>query len=549
MTGVLHWRGALRQDWLASAVATLVGANGLLSLVQSLIARPVGSSGLFGAILPFGTYPASRSLDAALGFVLVYLSFHLWQRRRLAWRLATVGTAIHVVVHLIASRHLFAVVPPGFTFMVLLENRQRFTVRTEPGSVTRGLAIVIASILFAVVYGTAGFELLDKRDFGMDFGFVASLVRTLRELTLMGNSDLVAHTNHAEWFLYSLRTVGIAAGAIATYSIFRPVSFRLAAAVRDRGSARTLVAEYGQGSYDHFKAWPDKSLFFDPSHRCFLGYRTVLSVAIVLGDAVGPPGLVPATTRAFLQLTNDNGWLTAFLFPDRLDLYTQLGLTVLKVGEEAVVDLDHFAETTSKKKYFRYVRRKLDAEGYEFVVYDPPHASAVINAAHDVSDAWLRLPRHREFGFAQGTFSRQYLQECRLFAVNDASGRMLAFANQVPSHRVGESTFDMMRRRPDIHWGAMDFLFQAMMLRLHEDGFKRFNMGIAPFVGTAQKADASLIERTIERLGDQLDWFVHSKGLRQYKDKFEPQWEPRYLAYSGSPISLARIGIAISRVL
>jgi phosphatidylglycerol lysyltransferase len=126
---------------------------------------------------------------------------------------------------------------------------------------------------------------------------------------------------------------------------------------------------------------------------------------------------------------------------------------------------------------------------------------------------------------------------------------MVAFINQVVSFRPQETTFDMMRHLPGLHWGTMDFLFQNLMLSLKQEGFETFNFGVAPFVGIGKRPNATLTEKAVNQLFERLDRFVHSKGIRQYKVKFEPVWVDRFVAYQGGPIGLMKMALAINRVL
>lgn len=41
------------------------------------------------------------------------------------------------------------------------------------------------------------------------------------------------------------------------------------------------------------------------------------------------------------------------------------------------------------------------------------------------------------------------------------------------------------------------------------------------------------LERVLCYLSDHLNQFYHFQGLHQYKEIFDPRWEPRYLVYPG----------------
>jgi lysylphosphatidylglycerol synthetase-like protein (DUF2156 family) len=144
--------------------------------------------------------------------------------------------------------------------------------------------------------------------------------------------------------------------------------------------------------------------------------------------------------------------------------------------------------------------------------------------------------------------ARDYLSETPLFVVHDADGRAVAFANEIPSYRKGESTIDLMRHRLETPNGTMDYLLTESMLILREVGYRQFDLGLAPLAGVGDRPGATLQERALSQLSERLTRFFSYKGLRFYKAKFEPDWEDRYLVYGVGPLALARVGVALTRV-
>jgi phosphatidylglycerol lysyltransferase len=106
----------------------------------------------------------------------------------------------------------------------------------------------------------------------------------------------------------------------------------------------------------------------------------------------------------------------------------------------------------------------------------------------------------------------------------------LAFANILLGAGKEEISVDLMRFIPNSTEGIMDYLFVEVMLWAKEAGFKWFNFGMAPLSGIEDRALAPLWAHAgafIFRYGEH---FYNFRGLRHYKDKFNPQWRPKYLA-------------------
>ncbi len=538
-----------RRHWAVWITAFVALINGIATVAQVLATRYPRPTELFAWFLPFGFHHWARSITAVLGFMLIYLSVNLFQRKHLAWWLALAASLAAVVAHGGAGRHLTGALPAGLAAAFLIVFRRRFTVRSEPSSIAQGLALVALSLLVALAYGTLGFWWLDRRDLGMNFQVGEALVRTLREYALVGNGDLHAHTHRAHWFLDSLSIMGGAAIAFAAFSLFRPLAHRLRTLPHERARTAELLERHGRSALDYFKLWPDKSYFFNDDESAAIAYKVAWGVALALGDPVGPAEAFPALIRDFAVRSAENGWYPAFhqVLPELVPLYKRLGFQVLKAGEDAVVDLERFAAVTSEKKDIRRVRRKVSELGVTGRRHVPPHDPELLRAVAEVSDEWLSIPGRRERTFTLGTFDRNYVAGTPLFSARDADGRVIAFVNEIPSYRAGDATVDLMRHRREVPNGVMDFLFIELLLALRERGYRTFNLGLAPFSGVGDRPGASLEERAMHQVYERLNRFFSYKGLRSYKAKFEPVWEERFLVYQGGPAGLVRTAIALTR--
>jgi phosphatidylglycerol lysyltransferase len=79
----------------------------------------------------------------------------------------------------------------------------------------------------------------------------------------------------------------------------------------------------------------------------------------------------------------------------------------------------------------------------------------------------------------------------------------------------------------------MDFLFAELMIWSRGAGYGRFSLGIAPLAGIEGRRLAPVWARAATLLFRYGDRFYGFQGLRAYKAKFQPNWEPRYVAGTG----------------
>jgi len=255
---------------------------------------------------------------------------------------------------------------------------------------------------------------------------------------------------------------------------------------------------------------------------------------IAMGDPIGSDLRWPELIWKFRELSDRYGGRAVFyeIGLERLHLYLDLGLSLLKLGEEARVPLTTFSLEGGGRKGLRYTKRKLEKEGCRFEVVPTESVAAHIDGLKNISDAWLRERNSREKGFSLGFFQPDYIRRCPVALVirND---RVEAFANLWPGTQLEELSLDLMRYLPEAPDGVMEYLFICLMLWGKEQGYRWFNLGMAPFSGFENRALAPLWNRLGAFVFRHGEHFYNFPGLRQYKEKFDPQWRPKYLATPG----------------
>jgi phosphatidylglycerol lysyltransferase len=278
----------------------------------------------------------------------------------------------------------------------------------------------------------------------------------------------------------------------------------------------------------------DKSLLFSDSKKSFLMYGSKGRSWIAMGDPVGEEQETSELIWQFKNLAEGfDGWPVFYeVGPENLSRFIDLGMTVLKIGEEGRVNLAEFSLTGSSHKGLRYIHNRLSKEGYEFDVIPPGEVPLILSELKIISDEWLYNKKAGEKGFSLGFFSEEYLRYFPV-AVVRFQGRIFAFANLWPGGGKKELSIDLMRYCNDAPHGIMDFIFSEIMLWGKNQGYLWFSLGMVPLAGLEPEKAASLwsnIGTFVYRHGEH---FYNFKGLRSYKDKFGPIWQPRYIASPG----------------
>ncbi len=270
--------------------------------------------------------------------------------------------------------------------------------------------------------------------------------------------------------------------------------------------------------------------------------------------AMGPPVGKRATWRAALAALRADAErlslrpVVCAAPPDLLPDLLELNFRVEKMGENAIIDLKDFSLAGSARQKLRSARRRfVEREGAVFEVLEPPHAPALWDTLRPVSDAWLAAHGGREKAFSLGAYDPAYLSR-HAIAIARLQGRIVAFANIWLTGNRKRGAVDLMRHDPnDTPNGLMDFLFTEILLWAQAHGLESFDLGMAPLAGLAEdRKYASLFARAGRLVHERGEPFYGFRGLRAFKDKFNPRWEPRYIAAPGAwtlPIVLAEVAL------
>ena len=278
----------------------------------------------------------------------------------------------------------------------------------------------------------------------------------------------------------------------------------------------------------------DKSLLFSDSGNAFIMYGVHGRSWIAFGDPIGPLEERAELAWKFRELSDRFDGRAAFyqVDPENLPLYLDLGLSLLKVGEEARVPLASFSLESANHHDLRYAQRRAWREGGSFELVAPAGIPALLPELQEISDVWLAHRKTREKRFSIGRFSADYIKNFQCGVVRKGN-RMVAFASLWVGCANEEMSVDLMRYRPGELYGVMDFLFAELMLWGRDEGYRCFSLGVAPLAGLESRPLAPIWFRLgslAYRLGDH---FYNFHGLRAYKAKFAPEWRPKYLAVRG----------------
>ena len=567
--------GAIGPSIVPTALAAAVFAAGVVLLLSGATPSVRPRVEALHRILPAQVMEVSHLLGSMAGALLLVLAWALRRRLGAAWGFTVALLSAGVATSLLKGFDWEEALVQAAVLAVVLPFRRAFYRRSaltaEPFEPAWVIAIV-AVLGVTVWVGLFSFKHVEYA------------------------SDLWWHVHpHADAPRF-LRATLLSAGALAVLGAGRLLRPGRAEAARPDEAALARAAAVATQCTDtrsHLALLGDKALLFSDAEGLRADGRMATSLAgavdgfvqygvagrswIAMGDPVIADALLVAragehdaiaTLRARADLAwrfkaeadAHGGWPVFYdVSAETLPLYIDLGLTFLKLGEQARVDLATFSLEGGARNRLRRAIKEGERAGLSFELVPADRVPEYLGSMRRISDDWLSAKHVREKGFSLGYFDAAYLGRFPAGLVwgpplptsgagaaptvlsTPAARRLVAFSNVLPGAARQELAVDLMRHASDAPKGVMDYLFLQLMLWGKAENYHWFNLGMAPLAGLEARQLAPLWAVAGAWLYRHGEHFYNYQGLRRYKEKFDPVWEPRYLASPG--------GMALPRIL
>lgn len=504
------------------SVATFVA--GVILIVSGATPAVRSRFTALDAVLPLGVIELSHFAASVAGAALIILAWAIKRRLDAAYTLTIVTLVIGIVASLLKGLDWEEAFALTLVLAVLIPSRgafyRRAAITNEPFS--RGW--ITAVIVVSVVTTWLAFFSYRNVDFTSAVWWSFS-----------GRGDAPR----------SLRAMVGVLGALMLFALSRKL--RHAEVGPDRPSPRQLdlaarIAASSRDTIANLALLGDKSLLFSESGRSMIMYAVAGRSWVALGDPLGPEAERAELAWRFRESADRHGGWPVFyeVSASHLPIYIDLGLTLFKLGEEAIVPLHDFSLEGGSRKALRRTRKDALRAGATFEMIPPEDTHIFLPGLREISDEWLATKRTKEKGFSLGRFDERYIATfpVALVRIGDA---VVAFANVWLGADREEISVDLMRYTSVAPPGVMEFLLIELMLWGRQNGYQRFNLGMAPLSGIENRSLAPLWNRLGALLFSRGEPFYNFQGLRLYKEKFDPVWQPRYLASPG--------GLVLPRIL
>lgn len=549
LAGVLSFIAKANKFIMRILPALLLLALGIINIISALTPAIPYRLHRLRHFLQVDAINASNYFILIAGLMMLVTAAFLIKGLRNAWWIAVILCVISCIGNLTkAIDYEEALVSMGVLGMLYF-SRKEYYIRNNPRLRFVGFSTALLSMIAVLIYGCIGFYFLDKKHFNIDFTWRESLQYGFENFFLLESHKLVPRDHFAKLFLLSINISGFLSLSFAFYAVVRPYVVKKFVTAEDIEKAKLLLQQYGKSAVDYFKVYSDKMIFIASDLNAFISYKIAGDYAVVLENPVAENSTqMKQCIARFDRFCLKSGIKSLYyrVPQETLYAYKELNKKCLLVGQEAVVNLNKFTLEGGRQKTLRNSVNKVRDSGYMSIIYNPPIKDGLLQKVKAVSDEWLNSTGRKEIIFSQGQFEWDELKQQTLLVIENPEEKIVGFLNIIPDYTKDEATFDLMRKTDDAPRGVMDFMMVELFKHLKSQGLSYVNIGFVPFSGI--EMPQNLTEKSMSFAYDRIRSFATYRGLRDFKEKFLPDWHNKYLAYDHD-FDLLKTPRVITRVI
>lgn len=508
------WIAPILPVFLPYLCAAAVFAGGAALLFSGVLPAEHERLKVLRHFLPLPFIEVSHLFGSVIGLVLLVVASGLARRLASAWRIAVALLFVGAGLSLAKGVDYEEAIGCLLVLMLLIAGRkffyrQQLSVDERPSLswMLAALTVIAASTWLGIFVFPS---ITWKHHLWWEFAFRGDAPRFIRATLAVVTTALAT----AVYVLVYHRPARHGADHTQSLGEIEPIidaSSRTEARLAFLGDKRFLINEEGTGLAMYARQGQSLIVMGDPVADDTAALRDLVWRVKELADREN-------RMPVFYEVSTDH-----------LPIYLDAGLALTKLGEEAWVDLTAFTVAGGVGRRHRQALARGARNGLTFEIVSNDQLDPIMAEMRGVSDTWLE-DKGREKGFSLGFWSDPYIRRFDVALIRQ-NGRMVAFANLWRGAGSMEFSMDLMRFRPDGPPGVMDMMIIALMEQAKSEGYRWFNLGMAPLSGLPVHRLASVWANLAGIVCHCGASYFNFQGLRAYKEKFKPVWRAKYLAH------------------
>lgn len=291
----------------------------------------------------------------------------------------------------------------------------------------------------------------------------------------------------------------------------------------------------------------------DAESDAVVAYHQHVGTMVALADPICDRARRQEVVSSFIDFAENSGKVPCWFSIGRetADIVRGLGWRATQIAEDTIIDLpglefkgkpwQHLRTAMNKAKRSEITCRMTRLADESF---------AIVSQVRSISEEWVGDKGLPEMGFTLGTTEEALDPEVRVALALDPEGNVHGVLSWLPVYGGGGEirgwTLDVMRRRNDGFGPVIEFLIGSSALVFKEEGAEVASLSGSPLTRSDHEADLEQIDKVLDYLGKAIEPYYGFRSLHMFKKKFNPRYEPVYIAYRDES-DLARIALAISR--
>jgi lysylphosphatidylglycerol synthetase-like protein (DUF2156 family) len=317
--------------------------------------------------------------------------------------------------------------------------------------------------------------------------------------------------------------------------------------------ARAILTR-GGSTLSYMSTWPGNQYWFSRDWRAAIAYRAIGAVAVTVGGPYGDPAALDSAITQFARFCEHRG-LHPCLYgvtEQARAVTQQLGWRSVQVAEDTLLPLERLQFEGKKWQDVRTALNRAAREGItaEWWTYsEAPHE--LVDQVRHISKMWIADKGLPEMGFTLGGLDELNDPNVRCLIAVGADRKVHGITSWMPVYASGRPvgwTLDFMRRNtePGTFRGVMEFLIATAALTFREEGVSFVSLSGAPLARLDRGEQPCALQRVLDMIATTMEPAYGFQSLLHFKAKFQPVYQPLYLAYP-DPAALGSIATAIGR--
>lgn len=318
---------------------------------------------------------------------------------------------------------------------------------------------------------------------------------------------------------------------------------------------KNLIRLHGGDTMSWMTTWRgNRYAFVDaPGGESVVAYHQQVGVMVALADPICEEADRRHLVSTFIDIAEASGKIPCWFSIGRetADIARDNGWRATQIAEDTLIDLPDLEFKGKNWQHLRSAMNKAKREEISFRLSRLAGESFSVRAqVRSISEEWVGDKGMPEMGFTLGGTEESLDSEVRVALALDTEGSIHGVLSWLPVYagdgRIRGWTLDVMRRRNDGFGPVIEYLIGCSALAFKKEGAEFASLSGAPLTRSDAGAELEQVDKVLDSLGKAIEPYYGFRSLHNFKKKFNPRYEPVYIAYRDEG-DLPRIGLAIGR--